>query len=44
MALGQALMGIDPFPMLKNSSLSTIGSNSFGCYLYILTKTTLLRK
>jgi hypothetical protein len=30
MALGKALMGIEPCPMVKNSSLFTIGSNPFG--------------
>jgi hypothetical protein len=30
MALGKALTGIEPCPMMKNSSLSTIGSNPFG--------------
>jgi hypothetical protein len=30
MAPGKSLMGIEPFPMVKNSSLSTIGSNPFG--------------
>jgi hypothetical protein len=30
MAPGKPLMRIEPCPMVKNSSLSTIGSNPFG--------------
>jgi hypothetical protein len=33
MAPGKALTRIEPCPTVKNSSLSTIGSNPFGLYL-----------